>query len=264
MAASTRRVVVVLAAALALMLGVAAVVVPVVSRSSQAAAGGRWYSLNHWKDPDGHSHLVRWDPCSTVTYAVNIDRAASSRHGRAGALRDVRRAMSRAADRTAITFRYVGATHEVPKDEGSRGWSARQRAAEIVVAWVTPSTSDLLTPVGSGYASGTGGWMWKAWSSGGAWRLAIGRGFVVINAQQRHEYAPGFGAGRTRGALLMHEIGHALGLNHVGNTAELMYPTMLQRSRSSYKVGDKAGLRHVGRVAGCIGVTPDIWPPLPR
>jgi hypothetical protein len=208
-------------------------------------------------------HLVRWDPCTTVTYAVNTDLASRTAHGRATALRDARRAVARAADRTGMSFRYVGTTHEVPRN-GSQGWAARQRSAEIVIAWVTPSTSDLLTPVGSGYASGTGGWMWKAWSSGGEWRLAIGRGFVVVNAQQRREYAAGFGPGRTRGALLMHEIGHALGLNHVGRTAELMYPTMLQRSRTSYKDGDRAGLRHVGRPAGCIGVTPDIWPPLPR
>lgn len=258
-----RPVALLLALAVVMVVGIAAVVVQGVRGSSPAAAGGEQFSLNHWTDPDGVVHLVRWDPCRTITYAVNTDLSAASAGGRDGALRDAQRAMDRAASRTGLTFRFVGRTHEVPDNNGGQGWSARQRAADIVIAWVTPSTSDLLTKVSSGYASGTGGWMWKAWSDGHKWRLAIGRGFVVVNALQRNDYAPGFGPGRTRGALLLHEVGHALGLNHVGNTAEIMYPTMLRRSSSSYKFGDRAGLHRVGRPAGCIGVTSDIWPPLP-
>jgi hypothetical protein len=264
MAARTSRpVTLALACAVALAVVLAAVLAPWVTSGAPASAGGQRYSLNRWTDPAGKVHLVRWDPCRTITYAVNPDLASRTPVGRTAAVLDVKRAVHRAAEVTGLTFRYVGATHEVPTDVGSQKWAGRQRAADLVVAWVTPRTSTLLSRVGSGYASGTGGWMWKAWSSAGSWKLAIGRGFVVVNAQQRGDYAPGFGAGRTRGALLLHELGHALGLNHVGNTAELMYPTMIDRRTTGYKVGDRAGLRHVGRAAGCIGITPAVWAPLP-
>jgi hypothetical protein len=264
MAARTRPVALAVAVTMTLVVASVALVAPAVRGTSPADAGGRLFSLNRWTDPAGRSHLVRWDPCRTITVAVNTDRAARTAAGRVSALRDVRRALQRAADATGLSFRYVGTTHEVPTSSRSQSWAERQRAADLVLAWVTPSTSDLLSRAGSGYASGTGGWMWKAWSSGGAWQLAIGRGFVVVNAQQRGAYRPGFGSGRTRGALLLHEIGHALGLNHVGSTAEIMYPRLLDRRTTSYKDGDRAGLRRLGRSAGCIGLTSAVWAPLPR
>jgi hypothetical protein len=65
---------------------------------------------------------------------------------------------------------------------------------------------------------------------------------VVLNADHNRLYARGFGAGTTRGALLLHEIGHVMGLGHVGTTRELMYPTMLERGSSNYKSGDRTGL----------------------
>ena len=46
----------------------------------------------------------------------------------------------------------------------------------------------------------------------GRWHGAVGRGFVVINASHNRRYESGFGSGVTRGALLLHELGHALGL----------------------------------------------------
>ncbi|MFZ0325438.1 MAG: matrixin family metalloprotease [Actinomycetes bacterium] len=246
----------------------AAVVVPAGSHPPRAQAGGKQFVISHWTDPKGSSHVVRWDPCQTITYAVNARKAGSTPRARAAAVSDVQDAMVRAANRTGMSFRYVGTTRQVPRDAGGQSWADRQTAAEIVVAWVKPGSatygSNLLTQVSGGYASGTGGWAWRAWQSGsGQWRLAIGRGFVVINASQNGSFRPGFGSGTTRGALLLHEIGHAVGLNHVGSTDELMYPTMLRRAASTYKFGDKRGLSKVGRSAGCLDVTDSIWAPLP-
>ncbi len=247
----------------------AAVVVPLGSGPQSAQAGGDTFDITRWTDPKGGSHVVRWDPCQTVTYAVNVRRAGATPQARQGALHDVREAVSRAASRTGLSFRFVGTTGEVPRDSGGSSWSQRQSAAELVIAWVDPDSgtygSNLLSQVGGRYASGTGGWAWRAWTNGsGQWRLAIGRGFVVINADHNGSYRRGFGRGTTRGALLLHEIGHALGLNHVGATDELMYPTMLRRSHSTYKDGDQRGLRKLGRSAGCIGVTDSVWSPLPK
>jgi predicted Zn-dependent protease len=102
--------------------------------------------------------------------------------------------------------------------------------------------------------------MLSGWTdSKGRWQAAVGRGFVVINERHNNFYQDGFGSGLTRGALLLHEIGHALGLDHVGSTNELMYPSILRRARSNYKAGDTVGLHKVGKRQGCIPGANDRW-----
>jgi hypothetical protein len=62
---------------------------------------------------------------------------------------------------------------------------------------------------------------------------------------------PGFGPGRpTRGATLIHELGHAVGLDHVGDPRQMMYPAPT-RHAASYAKGDLRGLAKVGVGAGC-------------
>jgi hypothetical protein len=178
---------------------------------------------------------------------------------------DVRVAFHRVGKRTNINFRFAGRTTEIPKNANNQSWADRQKAAEIVVAWVDETRSkwrtDLMSNTGDGYGSGVGGWMMRAWTdSDGKWQAAIGRGFVVLNSAHNQIYRPGYGSGVTRGALLLHEIGHAMGLGHVGSTREIMYPTMLDRKYSMYKDGDRTGLQKVGRSLGCIGGATSAWP----
>jgi hypothetical protein len=246
--------------AAALTLGLSAPLTP----NNSAGASGDGYDVSNWTDPQGKVHRIRWNPCQTaVTFAVNPRLAGKTAAARTAAVGDARKAFHRVGKRTGITFRFEGRTTEIPKD-GKQSWSDRQRAAEIVVAWVDQSRSktrtNLISNTGSGYASGVGGWMMKGWTDGdGHWHAAIGRGFVVINSGQNGLYKPGYGAGMTRGALLLHEIGHAMGLGHVGTTREIMYPTMLDRSFSRYKSGDRTGLRKVGRSLGCVEGANDAW-----
>jgi hypothetical protein len=245
----------------ALVASVSVLVVP-ATVGSQADAAGEQFRVHSWPDPNGNHHLIRWDPCTTVTYAVNVRKAGKSRAARSSALADTREAMRRAAVRTGLTFKFVGRTSEIPRD-AAKSWADRQRAAEIVIAWVDQdrqaTRSNLLIPSGDGYVSGTGGWVWKAWTLKSKWQLAIGRGFVVINSDHNRRYSRGFGSGYTRGALLLHEIGHSLGLDHVGSTSELMYPQMLNRAKSDYKLGDRTGLRKLGESNGCIPGTARVW-----
>ena len=48
----------------------------------------------------------------------------------------------------------------------------------------------------------------------------------------------------------MHEIAHAAGLNHARGASQIMYP-MTTRKPAAFGAGDAAGLRKVGRAAGC-------------
>ena len=68
------------------------------------------------------------------------------------AIADVREAFRRAGKRTGLTFKYTGRTSEIPSNGASTSWSTRQKAAEIVVAWVDQDRgafrTNLLTPGG--------------------------------------------------------------------------------------------------------------------
>lgn len=243
------------------MAAVVGLAVPLAPMPDADAAGSR-YDVSNWTDPSGHTHRVRWNPCQTITFAVNPKLAGRSAAARASAVEDVQQAFRRVGKRVGIDFAYAGRTDEIPRDGASQSWSSRQKAAEVVVAWVdqdrAATRSNLIGKSGGRYPSGVGGWMMRY--SADQYQAAIGRGFVVLNADHNRLYARGFGSGTTRGALLLHEIGHVMGLGHVGTTRELMYPTMLERGSSNYKRGDRTGLAKVGRSLGCIKGANDFWP----
>jgi len=231
--------------------------------TAPAVASSSGYSIATQRLPDGRTMIARWNPCQTITYRVNATLASSTSSGRVAAIHDVQGAFARASAATGLNFRYAGSTTQIPVNTSQSSWYGRETSAEIVVAWVNQKTSirtNLLGTVGGRYAAGTGGYAYKYWKVGSSpWVGATGRGFVVIDAAQNRSFKPGFGSGATRGALLMHEIGHSLGLLHVGATAEVMYPTVLPRSRTAYAPGDLAGLHRLGRAAGCINTPSWVW-----
>jgi len=237
-----------------------------LTANNSADAAGDGFDVGNWTDPAGKDHRIRWNPCqSAVTFAVNPRLAGGTAAARDAAVADARVAFKRVSNRTGIPLSFAGRTSEIPTNGKDQSWSDRQKSAEIVVAWVNQSRakyrSNLMSDGGGGYPSGVGGWMMRAWTdSDGRWQAAIGRGFVVLNSAHNSTYKAGFRSGVTRGALLLHEIGHAVGLGHVGSTNEIMYPTMLERQHSRYKDGDRAGLSRVGKSLGCISGTGDYWP----
>ena len=246
--------------ALALLLGT----VPTVA-SSPAVAGSSTYSLSRQTYPDGRSVVARWNPCQkAITYRVNTKYASGTKAGRAAALRDVKGAVSRLSAATGIKFRYVGATTLIPRSTSSKSWASRETAAEIYISWVkqsqTAGKSNLLGRAGKGWAAGSGGYAYKFWKVGNdPWHGATGRGFVVLDSAQNKSFKAGFGAGTTRGDLLLHELGHVMGLNHVASESQVMFPTITSHNNSGYAAGDRAGLQKLGHDAGCISVPGWVW-----
>ena len=105
-----------------------------------------------------------------------------------------------------------------------------------------------------GGAVGVGG---AAYSSG--YRLANGdpvlravQGGVMLNAGYNDDISNGFGSGFTWGEVLMHELGHVIGLSHVDSTKQLMYRS-ITRGAARFGAGDLNGFRKVGDTFGCLG-----------
>lgn len=207
--------------------------------------------------PDGvHQVVVRWNPCAAITVKVNL--AALPAAKRPAALSDTKTALRAVSAATGLTLSFLGRTREVPRSSTVAGQSA-----DIVIAWTTPTKTDF--PL-SGPLFGYGGEKDRSAMQPqpdgsiryfGPW---IYRGYVVLDTPQiLRQHAKRSGRGVSQMNMLLHELGHAVGLEHVTNPVQLMNPYLTNRSPAGYGAGDLAGLQKVGRVAGCITL-PDTTP----
>jgi hypothetical protein len=224
-----------------LMIALCLVVVP----PAQGSSG----DYHFYAEQRASSQPIRWNPCSPITYRINTNGVASR-----SAVRRVRAAVSEAARASGIRFAYVGRTTFVP--DNSRTPIPKRVGAEVVIAWAhegSGSRRSALLPLEPRLA-GVGGYG----TSTGAGGYKIARtGFVVFNAGHIFAMSP-----RKQYVVALHELGHLLGLGHVSDPREIMYPEVLAHGPSHYGAGDRAGLRRLGRAAGCL--VPTSAPQAPR
>lgn len=242
--------------ALARALTVVATAVPLAVAATTPASATTTYAVTHATDPySGHSVVVRWSPCQVsagrtsthyITYRVNTG-------GHPSRVTFVQAALAKVAAASGLRFRYLGTTTYIPRNAvlhystGNRYVfdAAQERAAtgaELVVAWAAKSQSNLLAGTEAG--SGTAGWSGSPTS-----QLRIVEAAVVIRSGVN--LIRGFHAGASDGTLMLHELGHAVGLDHVTSRSQVMYPTLGTWSPAGYATGDVTGMHAVGRAAGC-------------
>ncbi|MBT0771379.1 matrixin family metalloprotease [Kineosporia sp. J2-2] len=207
---------------------------------------GTGYSIMKVSLNSGKTINARWNPCqSAVTWRANLSGLPKAK--RAAMLKTITASFKRLSAATGITYRYQGTTTFVPKTG-----NLEKAPAEIVVAAVSKSRTDF--PMNDN-SLGYGGVLWSSWYGGTQGEgAAVMRGYVVLEAKAIQKLKTGFGSGLRQSNVILHELGHASGLEHVKDRKQQMYPTLTTASPSGFARGDLTGLKKVGRSAGCIAV----------
>jgi hypothetical protein len=188
---------------------------------------------------------VRWDPCQTITYAVNM------RGADAPVRPDLRVALRRVTAATGIRFRAVGTSREsfISAYERMR-YEGVIRKAELILIWVDHEDYErilrqLRDPRPSiAFAKTMQGLF--------ADRDRYFGGIIVIDDDATS--TRGFGHRYAHGSVLLHELGHIIGLDHVKDPDQLMYTGRHpDYGLTGFGDGDLEGLRRLGTDAGCLG-----------
>lgn len=178
---------------------------------------------------------VAYDACRDLTYRLNMAKAP------AGFAKEVKKAFGLIHEASGLEFRYAGTTSRIPWATGRK--AIRGPQATISIAW---TTEKVVSPL-RGSTIGIGGSGWFSVKGGGP--LWFYEGGVALDLEGRPK--PGFGIGPTTGELLLHEIGHAVGLGHSEDIQQIMFPALLGQDKDQFQAGDLAGMRKVGASNGC-------------
>lgn len=197
-----------------------------------APAGVGGYGFEHMQ-PDGTAP-VAWDPCRAIHYVTS----GAAPIGMTGVVRSALREVNRLTG-----FRFVddGATSEQPTANrpGYQPDRYGARWAPVLIAWTTPR----IVPALAGPTIGLGG------GDGVSFNSAVHTyvsGLVYLDKPQFADALTRAHRGdHTRAmlrAVVLHEVGHLIGLAHVSDPASIMFPET-GLTVTDYSAGDRRGLR---------------------
>ena len=204
---------------------------PLGAPAAVPAGSGGYEVIRH--QPHDAQAPVAFDPCRPVHYVVNL--AGEPPDGQ----QLVQSAMARLHETTGLDLVADGPTTEQPSKERSAYQPARYgkaRWAPVLIAWSDEQTFPEL----AGYIIGVGSPQPEATDAGG---LALVTGQVVLDRLQLDPTAmPDRGEAR---AVLLHELGHVVGLDHTADPTQLMY-SEARFNVQDYGEGDRRGLALLG------------------
>lgn len=187
---------------------------------------------------------VRWDPCRPIEVVLSLDGAPAS------ARADLDGALERLIEASGLDLVRTGTTDERPTAARPPYQPERygERWAPILVAWAAPGEAGLpLRDTDRGVAIPIAG--------GPAGDRTFLTAQVVLN-RDRTDLLAGFSdRADAWGATILHELLHALGLDHVDDPEQLMavYPGS---GPVVLRDGDLAGLAAIGPTHGCRPLPP--------
>jgi hypothetical protein len=177
---------------------------------------------------------VGFDPCRPIHLVVNTDEAPR------GGNELIKEAAAEVSAATGLVLSVDGRTTETPTlsrrsvDKGRYG----NRWAPVLVAWTHDSANSLL----AGRVVGIGGPALAPYRDPADMHYVTGGVLLDAPAFERILDEPG---GRVLArSIVMHELGHLVGLGHVADQRELMFASMV--GQTGFGDGDLEGLRRLG------------------
>jgi len=200
-----------------------------LERPEQVVTDDGAYRFNLVHSDDGSP--VTYSSCQPVRLVVNPQGAPPGSDGL------VEEAAAEIQDASGLTVAVEAATDERPHDGRSPVVAERPGEwAPSLVAWSDPSESPRLAGTVTGYAG-------SAYSRRGQ-QVAYVSGSVTLDGPQLTGVLADGDRDGAR-AIVVHELAHLVGLGHVGDPDELMYP-QARPQVTELQDGDLAGLAALG------------------
>ncbi len=179
----------------------------------------------------GSEDPVGWNPCREIHYVVNPE---GSPPGYEDLVRD---GIDEVEDRTGLAFRYDGTTEDRNFDDR---FAPGGDPLPVLIGWADRDE----VPDLEGDVAGIGG---ATYAEVGGRRTYV-TGMVVLDVETYDKLASTKDATSVELAVLLHELGHLVGLAHVDDEGEIMYADGV--TRTTYGTGDLDGLARLGS-GGC-------------
>jgi hypothetical protein len=174
---------------------------------------------------------TRWNPCQPIHYTVNMG-------GYDASFRQViAEAVERVEAATGLVLLPAGDTTFMPTEQNRTPTAPAD--GQLVIALGDEVQTDLLP----------GAVVGRAWIAFPPSSAALVAASVVVDMGDIDGNLPWSGVGA--GPVLMHELGHAVGLNHVNDATQLMNAAASPTGPRTFGAGDLTGLWQLGAAAGC-------------